>query len=208
MAINEHQAMTLYCRKNDLQAQQIIFTLVEKNFVFKIEWVESEILPDFILTQSLSPQLPTLVDRDLVLFDLDIILTYLDERLPSPPLMPIMPIDRAKRKMAIYQIRHEWMRDFMFLQDQKFNPTADELTIAQCAQNFLDQLTANSVIFTEYAYFLDDKLNLCDCYFAPLLLRLSELGLELPKSAKRNYAIYINKMQNHPAWLESLVIFE
>lgn len=206
MAINEHQAMTLYCRRNDLQAQQIIFTLVEKQIAFKVAFVESDILPDIILMQSLSPQLPTLVDRDLVLFDLDIILTYIDERLPSPPLMPIMPIERAKRRMAIYQIRYEWQKDFSFLFEQQISQTANQIEINQRKQNLFDQLSANSVIFKEFDYFLNDSLNLCDCYFAPILLRLHEVGIELPLSAQKNYASYRKRIQEHSGWIEALVI--
>lgn len=208
MAINEHQAMMLYCRYNDIQAQQIIMALVEKQMIFKVKLVEE--LPGEVAAQMIYPQLPALADRDLILFDIDIILTYLEERLPAPALMPIMPIDRAKRRLAMYQIRHEWTKAFQFLWHAKYQVKSSKKEnkneILQIKQNLFDQLTANSIIFTEYDYFLEDHFNLCDCYFAPILLQLHEIDLELPKSAQKNYAAYHEKMLTRANWIEALQI--
>lgn len=205
MSLNEHQSMTLFCQKQDLASQQIALTLLEKEMVFKVEFVEAQNLPESLLAQAFLPKLPMLQDRDLVLFDVDIILSYLDERIPAPALMPIMPKDRARFKMAIHQIHFSWMRDFAIIQTGlKTGRSKSEKQLAQEAKARLtDELTANSLIFTETDYFLNDQFSLCDCYFAPLLMRLDEIQLTLPQSAQKNYGAYQKRILDRAAFVES-----
>ena len=122
---------------------------------------------------------PTLVDRDLILYNAVVINEFLDERLPHPPLMPIDPVGRGRARLLICRLQRDWLDNVEahLSRGQKLdNKTRKELS---------DGLLAMSQIFSDQDYLLGNDLTLVDCYVAPLLWRLPFLGIELPKQGKR-----------------------
>ena len=122
---------------------------------------------------------PTLVDRDLILYNAVVINEFLDERLPHPPLMPIDPVGRGRARLLICRLQRDWLDNVEahLSRGQKLdNKTRKELW---------DGLLAMSQIFSDQDYLLGNDLTLVDCYVAPLLWRLPFLGIELPKQGKR-----------------------
>lgn len=121
---------------------------------------------------------PTLVDRDLALYDPRVICEYLDERFPHPPLMPIDPVSRAKAKLVISRIDRDWYQLLGQLeQPERRGKPAIRRQLAE-------SLAASADVFdTGMAYFLSDEITMMDCVLAPLLWRLDHYGVELPAEA-------------------------
>ena len=128
--------------------------------------------------------MPTLVDRDLVLYNTQIILEYLDDRYPHPPLMPVDPVERARTKLYVYRMERDW---YSLVDDLG----ADDDAKAARARNIIrDGLTVIAPIFERKPFFMSDELTLADCTLLPLLWRLPVYQIELPAAAKPllNYA--------------------
>jgi len=119
---------------------------------------------------------PTLVDRDLILYDPFIINEYLDERLPHPPLMPVDPVSRAKQRLMIMRLNRDWFDSINALQEDKKDKAAHKV--------IRDGLIAISPLFAEQDYAMGDEYSLVDVILAPLLWRLPTLNIMLPKQAQ------------------------
>lgn len=119
---------------------------------------------------------PTLVDRDLILYDPFIINEYLDERLPHPPLMPVDPVSRAKQRLMIMRLKRDWFDSVIALQADKKDKAAHKV--------IRDGLIAISPLFEEQNYAMGDDYSLVDVILAPILWRLPTLNIVLPKQAQ------------------------
>jgi len=120
---------------------------------------------------------PTLVDRDLVLYDTSVICEYLDERYPHPPLMPVDPLSRARLRLAIVRIENDWLTLVETI--EAGGKPAD----AAC-KTLRDDLVKNASAFKASRFFLSPEISLADCALAPLIWRLDFLGVQLPKEAQ------------------------
>lgn len=172
MAIaSKRSVMTLYST-SDIESHRTRIVLAEKGILVDAIEVDREGEQDF---SHLNPYktTPTLIDRDLVLYDSHIIMEYLDERFPHPPLYPVYPIARAKSRLMIYRIEHDWHSLVKKIQQG----TVQEVAAAREAlkQSFVDILP----IFANKPYFLSDDFSMLDCCIAPILWRLPELGITL-----------------------------
>ena len=126
--------------------------------------------------------LPTLVDRDLALYESKVVMEYLDERFPHPPLLPVYPVARAKSRLTMHRINQDWCPWVDAILNHK--PNREE------AQKALtDSLISLAPIFNESDYFMSEEFSLVDCMLAPILWRLSEMEIKLPKKAQpiQNY---------------------
>jgi RNA polymerase-associated protein len=119
---------------------------------------------------------PTLVDRDLILYDPFIINEYLDERLPHPPLMPVDPVSRAKQRLMIMRLKRDWFDSVRALQEDKRDNAAHKV--------IRDGLISISPLFTEQDYAMGDEYSLVDVILAPILWRLPVMNIVLPKQAQ------------------------
>ena len=119
---------------------------------------------------------PTLLDRDLVLYDPFIINEYLDERLPHPPLMPVDPVSRAKQRLMIMRLNRDWYTALKMLQTDRSHEESRKI--------IRDGLIAISPLFTEQEYVMGEEFSLVDVFLAPLLWRLPSLNIVLPKQAQ------------------------
>ena len=176
---NKRSIMTLYSNPLDIYSHRVRIVLAEKGVsVEVINTDHPEKLEDLL---ELNPYgtTPTLVDRELVLYDANIIMEYLDERFPHPPLMPVYPVARAKTRLMIYRIDREWGEIVKKIESGK---KGEERQIA-CKElrNYLVKLAP---VFANSAYFLNEEFTLVDCCIAPLLWRLPSWGITLPPEAK------------------------
>jgi RNA polymerase-associated protein len=121
---------------------------------------------------------PTMVDRDLVLFDSHIINEYLDERLPHPPLMPVDPVSRAKARLMLLRFERDWYSVIHELEG------SDKRSAQRVRTLIRDGLTVISPIFKTQPYVLGEEFSLVDCTLAPILWRLDRYDIELPRQAK------------------------
>ena len=124
--------------------------------------------------------LPTLVDRDLALFESTVVMEYLDERYPHPPLLPVYPVARANSRLLIHRIQRDWCG----LVDLILDPRSKDSARAQARKELRESLTGVSPLFAEKPCFLSEEQSLVDCCLLPILWRLPVLGIELPRPAK------------------------
>lgn len=124
--------------------------------------------------------LPTLVDRDLALYESTVVMEYLDERYPHPPLLPVYPVARANSRLLIHRIQRDWCA----LVDQILDPRAKDASRAQARKELRESLTGVSPLFADKPCFLSEEQSLVDCCLLPILWRLPLLGIELPRQAK------------------------
>ena len=170
--------MTLYSGSLDIPSHRVRIVLAEKGIAVDVKYVDPENPPEDLLTLNPYNALPTLVDRELVLYDTDVISEYLDERFPHPPLLPVYPIARAKCRLMIYRIRKNWLALLPKIQQGK-KREAEEIR-----KQIRTDLTSLAPLFTEMPYFLSEDFSLVDCCLAPMLWRLPSLGVFLPTQAK------------------------
>ncbi|GAA5109248.1 stringent starvation protein SspA [Orbus sasakiae] len=199
VAVNKRSVMTLFCDTTDIYGHQIRFVLAEKGVTAEIEFVEANNLPQELLDLNPYGSIPTLIDRDLTLYEPHIALEYLDERFPHPPLMPVYPIVRANSRLTMYRMRKEWYSAYHTIMDAPKSEAAKE-----ARKSLQDDLTAISIMFKEKPFFMSDDFTLSDCYFAPLLWRLPLLDITLPKTAEKHYLSYMTRVFERPAFIESL----
>ena len=174
----KRSTITLYSGTLDISSHRARMTLAEKDVAVDIIYVDSNNPSEDLLSLNPYNSLPTLVDRDLVLYEINVITEYLDERFPHPPLLPVYPIARAKCRQMIYRIEHDWLNLIPIIQSNKKNEADD------ARKSLRDQLIALAPIFSEMPYFLSEEFSLVDCSLAPMLWRLPSLGIELPAQTK------------------------
>lgn len=169
--------MTLFCSSTCAYSHRTRIVLHEKGISADIEYVDLEDPPEDLVELNPYGTMPTLVDRDLVLYDSRIIMEYLDERFPHPPLHPMDPVSRARARLLVHRVEHDWyslLGEIESAPDRK-NPKARKL--------LRERLIAAVPIFAAKPYFLSDEFCLVDCSLAPLLWRLPMLGIDLPRQA-------------------------
>lgn len=171
--------MTLYSGELCPFSHRVRIVLAEKGVTVDILNVDLENPPEDWLSLNPYGTVPTLVDRDLVLYESSIIMEYLDERFPHPPLLPVYPVARAKTRLMMHRVDRDWYELAFKIKHEADATKQDDLRKA-----LLDSLMSVAPIFSEMPYFLSDDFSLVDCCMAPLLWRLPEFGIELPKKAK------------------------
>lgn len=107
-ASSKRSVMTLFSNKDDIYCHQVKIVLAEKGVLYENAEVDLQALPEDLMELNPYGTVPTLVDRDLVLFNSRIIMEYLDERFPHPPLMQVYPVSRAKDRLLMLRIEQDW----------------------------------------------------------------------------------------------------
>jgi len=175
---NRRSVMTLFSLPTDPYCHRTRIVLAEKNITHEVADVEPDNLPEDLVDLNPYNSVPTLVDRELVLYDSRVIMEYLDERFPHPPLMPVDPVSRARARLALYRIDRDWYSQVDELE------SGDEKRAAKARKILRESLTAGAEVFGAKPYFLSDEFSLMDCTIAPILWRLPRYGIELPPQAK------------------------
>ena len=166
--------MTLYSSPSCYQSHRTRLVLAEKNISIDVIDVEDGKLPEDLLDLNPYHSVPTLVDRDLVLYDSRVIIEYLDERFPHPPLMPVDPVSRAQFRLALYRIERDWYT----LADELLKAT-DKKQAARVRRQLEESIVGSADVFGAKRFFLSDDFSLVDCTIAPILWRLPAFGIEL-----------------------------
>jgi RNA polymerase-associated protein len=170
--------MTLFSNAACPQSHRVRLVLAEKGIAVDVVEVANKGFTEDLIELNPYGSVPTLVDRDLVLYNTQIIMEYLDDRYPHPPLMPVDPVARARTKLYVYRMERDWYS----LIDRIATGKDEE---AARARNILrDGLTVIAPIFDQKPFFMSDELTLADCTLLPLLWRLPVYNIELPAEAK------------------------
>ena len=196
--LNRRPAMTLLTGPTCVLSHCVRIVLLEKDVECSIDYVSGG--GDMALLAEHNPygETPTLVDRDISLYDTSVIMEYLDERFPHPPLMPVDPITRAKTRLMISRLSRDWLVPICDLGE-----TATPKPTAALKKSIHDGLIALSPLFREQPFFLGLEYTLVDTFMAPLLWRLPALGIQLPKQAAPILE-YGSRLFARPAFSESL----
>ncbi len=174
---NKRSVMTLYSDPTDPYCHRVRLVLAEKNITYEVEDIDPLNVPEEVMELNPYGTLPTLVDRDLKLYESRIIMEYLDERFPHPPLLPVDPVSRSTSRLLMYRVDNDWytLMDIIL---------SGKKEAAKARKELRESLIATSPVFSAKPFFMSDEFTLVDCAIAPLLWRLPELGVELPGSAK------------------------
>ena len=191
-------AMTLFSKPNDPWSHRTRLVLAEKSINIDIVDVEEGNLPEDLLDLNPYNSVPTLVDRDLVLYDSRVIMEYLDERFPHPPLMPVDPVTRAQFRLALFRIERDW-----YPLAEEIGRDPDRKPAARAVRALEESLLSGVDIFAAKTYFLSDEFSLVDCTIAPILWRLPMFGIRLPAQAKPIQA-YMDAVFSRPSFHASL----
>ncbi len=175
---NRRSIMTLYSGALDIYSHRVRIVLAEKGVSVDVLNVEPGEAPEDLHELNPYGTTPTLVDRELVLYDAGIIMEYLDERFPHPPLMPVYPVARARTRMMIHRIDREWGELIRKIETGK---PADAQAAARELRNYLIKIAP---VFNSSSFFLNEEFSLGDCCIAPVLWRLPAFGISLPAEAK------------------------
>lgn len=187
--------MSLYSDSDDVYSHQVRIVLAEKGVNVEILPAKRGDAPSELFAINPYGTIPTLLDRELVLYEARIIMEYLDERFPHPPLLPVYPVARAEARKMMHRIEQDW---YCLLQDIKAGNNADE-----AREHLLASLIALEPVFADKPYFLSDEFSLLDCALAPLLWRLPQMGIEIPANAKGLLA-YMQRLFKRDSFQTSL----
>ncbi len=174
---NRRSVMTLFSGDTDVYSHRVRIVLAEKGINVDIVPVDYSNLPEDLIDLNPYNSVPTLVDRDLVLYDSQVIMEYLDERFPHPPLMPVDPVSRATNRLMLHRIEQDLYTHFNIAWG------SNDKAATKAKKEIRDNLMMVSPIFEQKPYFLSDEFSLVDCALAPLLWRLPAMNITLPKQA-------------------------
>lgn len=178
LVANRRSVMTLFSDALDPHSHRTRIVLAEKSITVEVVNIDPDNKPEDLIDLNPYQTVPTLVDRELVLYGSRVIMEYLDERFPHPPLMPVDPVSRAKSRLAMYRIDKDW---YSLLTDID---SKGEKNSAKAKKILRDSIAASAEVFAAFPYFLSEEFSLVDCYVAPLLWRLPYYKIDLPKQAK------------------------
>jgi len=172
--------LACYSDPADHYSHRVRIVLAEKGVSAEIISVEAGRQPPKLIEVNPYGSLPTLVDRDLALWESTVVMEYLDERYPHPPLLPVYPVARANSRLLIHRIQRDWC----VLVDLILDSRTKEPARVQARKELRESLTGVSALFADKPFFLSTELSLVDCCLLPILWRLPVLGIELPRPAK------------------------
>ncbi len=176
---SRRSAMTLFSAPHDPWSHRVRIVLAEKGIPNDTVSVEPGRFPEDLLDLNPYHSVPTLVDRDLVLYDARVVTEYLDERYPHPPLMPIDPLERAKLRLAMYRIERDWYGPAC-----RIDAGTEGAEVSRLRRELRETVLASAELFRVRPFFLSAEFSLLDACVAPILWRLPHYGIDLPKEAQ------------------------
>lgn len=202
--VAKRSIMTLYSGDLDIYSHQVRIVLAEKGVNFEVIDVEPNNKPEDLADLNPYNTVPTLVDRELVLFEARIIMEYLDERFPHPPLMPVYPVARARSRLMMHRVEKDWYSLMRIIK----NPKAKANDQEKAKKDLKDSLITLAPVFSDTPFFLSEEFTLVDCCLAPLLWRLDSLGIELNGRGSKEVEGYRERLFERESFQASLTTLE
>ena len=192
---NRRSAILLFSLPNCLESHRTRIVIKEKEISAEIHEVDLNNIPEEVKILSPYDEYPSLVDRELVLQNSRVIIEYLDERFPHPPLLPVDPISRAKFRLALNEIEHNWYSKYA----EAYNDEVLDDNFVTEVKNYFLEIAP----LIKKKFFMSDDFGLVDCSIAPLLWRLKSLDFDLAENNKV-IADYSERIFEREAFLDSL----
>ncbi|GFZ94106.1 glutathione S-transferase N-terminal domain-containing protein [Dyella caseinilytica] len=169
--------LALYSAADDIQCHRVRLVLAAKGVGYDLVQVDPAKPPEDLTDLNPYNSLPTLVDRELTLYDTSVVCEYLDERYPHPPLMPIDPLSRARLRLASVRIERDWLPEIDHIR-------AGGRPADAARKRLREQLLSTVPLFKASKFFLNPEMSLVDCLVTPVIWRLPALGVELGREGK------------------------
>ena len=201
--VAKRSSMIFYSNPKDHYSHRVRIVLAEKGVTVEVYDTDPNNMPEDLAGINPYNALPTLIDGDLVLFEPDIMMEYLDERFPHPPLLPVYPVARASSRQLIYRIQRDFCADVDIILAAK-----SKEAVAKSRKALRDGLVSISPIFDELPYFMSEEFTLVDCCLAPILWRLSEMEIELPQKKCEAILKYAERLFERESFQASLSNYE
>lgn len=195
--------LACYSDPADHYSHRVRIVLAEKGVEAEIIEVLPGQLPVQLAEVNPYASLPTLVDRDLALYEPGVVMEYLDERYPHPPLLPVYPVARGNSRLLMHRIQRDWCT----LVDRVLDARTPDAARAQARKELRESLTGVAALFGGQPFFLSEEFSMVDCCLLPILWRLPLLGIELPRQAKP-LLDYMERLFARPAFQASLTATE
>ncbi|CAM3553217.1 stringent starvation protein SspA [Halomonas lysinitropha] len=186
--VAKRSSMIFYSGGDDHYSHRVRIVLAEKGVAVDIVEVTDEQHPEELADLNPYNSVPTLLDRDLVLYESKVMMEYLDERFPHPPLLPVYPVARAKSRLWMHRIEREWCPLVEQVQ------SGAKKDIEKARKELRESLVGISPIFEDMPYFMSEEFTLVDCCLAPILWRLPALGIELPEKQVKPLMSYMERL--------------
>ena len=199
---NRRSVMTLFSRPTDIHSHRTRLVLAEKNINIEIATVIGNDLPEDLMDLNPYHTVPTLVDRDLTLYDSRVIIEYLDERFPHPPLMPVDPVMRAQFRLALFRIETDW-----YSIAEEAESTNDGRLGTKSRKLLRESILQSTELFGAKPYFISEEFSLVDATIAPVLWRLPVYGIDLGSQAAPIEA-YMKRVFARESFQQSLTELE
>jgi len=192
--------MTFFSDPRDHYSHRVRMVLAEKGVTVDIVDVDPSNKPEDLAEINPYNSVPTLLDRDLVLYESTIIMEYLDERFPHPPLLPVYPVARAQSRLLIHRIEKDWSGRVDILMSGK----GRETVIEKARKELRESIISVAPVFGEKPYFMSEEFTLVDCCVVPILWRLPVLDIKLPERTTKSMQRYMQMLFERPSFRESL----
>jgi stringent starvation protein A len=202
--VTKRSSMTYFSDGRDHCSHRVRIVLAEKGVSVDIIQVEPHEIPSDIAEFNPYNSLPILHDRDLVLYESKVMMEYLDERFPHPPLLPVYPIARAQSRLWIYRIEKDWTPLVNTILTD-----SSKSAVATATKELKEGLLSVGPIFAELPFFMSDEFTLVDCCLAPILWRLDKLGIGFDQNRQTKPLFdYMDRLFARDSFRESLTDFE
>lgn len=199
--VTKRSSMLFYSDGSSQYSHRVRIVLAEKGVTVDIVDVDINNKPEDLADLNPYNSLPTLVDRDLVLYESNIMMEYLDERFPHPPLFPVYPVARAQSRLWMYRIQRDWCHLVDKLQAEQGSAAEQD----KMRKELREGIVSIAPIFTEKPFFMSDEFSIVDCCVTPILWRLPELGVTLPETkVTRPLLEYRDRLFSRESVIESL----
>lgn len=199
MAVNVRMrnTLTLFSSTNDVLCHRVRLVLAAKGLNYEMVSVDPQNPPEDLIDLNPYHSVPTLVERELVLYAASVVTEYVDERYPHPRLMPMDPLSRARLRLAMLRIEHDWVPQVQAVQ------LGNKAQAEAGRKRLKELLTASLPLFKASKFFLNAEISLADCAMAPIIWRLQALDVSLPKDGKA-IEDYGNRIFRNPGFIRSL----
>lgn len=202
--VSKRSSMTLFSDNASHYSHRVRLVLAEKGVTVELVESETGVVPAEVGDLNPYNTMPTLVDRELVLYESKVMMEYLDERFPHPPLLPVYPVARAESRLFVYRIERDWASLVDAIQSSR-----SDNVVKKSTKELKESLVAVAPIFTEKPFFMSDEFSLVDCCVAPILWRLPSLGVDIrPSKQSKPLFDYMDRLFSREAFQESLSVQE
>jgi RNA polymerase-associated protein len=187
--VTKRSTMTFFSDPLSQYSHRVRIVLAEKGVTVDLVDADPDQVPEEVSDVNPYNTLPTLIDRDLVLYEPNIMMEYLDERFPHPPLLPVYPVSRAECRLFIHRVQQDWCR---LVDDIVAN--ASKSSVESARKKLAESIVSIAPIFAEKPYFMSDDFTLVDCCVAPILWRLPALGIDIEQRADKHLKSYMTRL--------------